>query len=352
MPDDNRSRRSDVLIHEYLKRLQKNDGDARLKYRPPTSVVRSETYSSWWDGVAIKPRSGKLKDYTDWLDEARPAPGGKRWLELFSLNIDEFERIILSTRAVAQGVEFAEVGPSKIDEVARAKTRAIAGLYQLIRPFVGDASRIILEPMSICDVAGMAHVYMYSHQQKMTERKYVGNLHFSSLYASAFLLRRHESGTGHAMRSISLFVDYRERAGNFEQRDCFSGIMLRGTSGKAVPRMITAVPFVAIRVSDPDSLDQIQFEKSRTKVVRAVTDACAFAGELHERDGLVFSEPKFILSKVYPTTNEDQIVRTVLPTYLSDLITGTFAKPSPLAWWMDLCKTHLVGPKVGEASPE
>lgn len=124
---------------------------------------------------------------------------------------------------------------------------SLAGTYQIVRPSAGKidhqlaSERYVLEVLSINPHSSVSNhrLLMYSHTQPNSKFLYRGDIDINTQYLSGVLRREYENNAAYeAFRSIMMFV--------MSPRDCLSGVMLRGVTGKTGKRAV-AVPFVAIR---------------------------------------------------------------------------------------------------------
>jgi hypothetical protein len=351
MPDEREGgQKSGCLIREYLRVIEKyTPGNTRADFHPPAEIVRSEVYRDWWDIPDRKPKKVVLDRYIEWLDLHKPRVRGRSWRDLFLLQLTEFEHELRAyVSEPARPVEtdlMSPKSPGKPTGDSKRKVEALAGLFQIVRPFVGDTKRLILEPLNIrSDGVGGALVEMFSHQHPSNEFRYEGDLVFSSLYASGLIKRLHESKSGFATRNISMFIGLKEMKGVYEKRNFMSGILLRGTSAstKKVQRMITAVPFIAIRVSDvPADLNEASFApvQDRDTLYHVVDAMDCYVGTLTENCCDAFSKLRSALYQIYKSCNNDRVLKTMSPMDLSPTIADLIGSEGGDRWWGAIAKT-------------
>jgi len=135
--------------------------------------------------------------------------------------------------------------------------RTLEGSYQIIRPHASGENSFILEPMAIevNDQQGTAGIRMYSHNQRIPEYVYTGDLYASDRLGLSLLRRKHENKIPErfALRAIALHIGTHREVEGYVSHPCLSGLMLRGVAGTHGPLRISGTPFVAMRAPSPQT---------------------------------------------------------------------------------------------------
>jgi hypothetical protein len=211
------------------------------------SCVTRSAIRDWFSGD--KPRAPKREHALRFL------------LELLKLHAEE-HRILNGSRkelheAVIRYLE-GEVGNQSLGSKKAAKPPkgwhgnqrtwdnavSLSGTYQLLRPSATSAgsNRYVLEVMSIDALSGNLDetLFMYSHTQPSRDYLYSGSIEMNYKYCFGLMKRPHEHIDDiYSIRSIVLY--------SASNKECLSGILLRGVTGQHGAKMAIAAPFVAIK---------------------------------------------------------------------------------------------------------
>ena len=166
----------------------------------------------------------------------------------FAMEIDKFRELLGKPFDVVS-VQVVTVPPRAVGMDRFTAT------YQLIRPHTFRSDQYILETIEIADESGGATCLMYSHNNVQdTKYLYEGKAHYSSRYCSSLVTRMHEHYPEQiAFRSLMLY------AGQNALSDRLSGLMLRGVKGEVGSDQAAAVPFIALRSPEKQSLRKPDF---------------------------------------------------------------------------------------------
>lgn len=167
---------------------------------------------------------------------------------------------------------------------AYSKIDAIKGKYQIIRPYLNEFERYVLEPMVIdIDPAnGKPIIYAYSHNQPNAKFLYTGELHLTGRYAFSLLARPHEN-VEHllSLRCVSLFANLQQISSEYKTRHCLSGIVMRGVQGNRGLQGPVAIPFIAIKLpNDPLDMSSPWFYRLQSTLCRMTVGGHILIGDV------------------------------------------------------------------------
>lgn len=226
--------------------------------------------------------------------------------------------------------------------------RAIEGSYQIIRPPASERDVFILEPMAIVvdEQRSSASLQMYSHNLRMRQYLYTGDLYASFRYGFSLIRREHEENPDrYAIRCVNIHIGTHREAEGYTSHSCLTGLMLRGVAGDAGPIRTTATPFVALKAPPPHfDFDLADFLSVAGELRRLHTNSAILIGEVRS------PTPLFqFCSKLYSELRKDflagLVLQTLRPEYVEQAVlsgaTGTGGTPFTI--WTRAVNAHATG---------
>jgi hypothetical protein len=223
--------------------------------------------------------------------------------------------------------------------------RAIEGSYQVIRPHASGGEVFILEPMAIevNEPQGSASLRMYSHNFRMREYVYTGDLYASFRYGFSLIRRRHEDNPGRfAIRCLNLHIGTHREAEGYVSHPCLSGLMLRGVTGSTGPIRTICTPFIALKAPPPDrDFTTAEFISMIGELRRLHTNSSIIIGEVRPPTTL-FQFCSRIFSELGRDFSTGLVLQTLRPENVEKAVLSgaADANDSPFAIWSRAVNAH------------
>ncbi len=223
--------------------------------------------------------------------------------------------------------------------------RAIEGSYQIIRPHASGGEIFILEPMAIevNEQRGSASLRMYSHNFRMREYVYTGELYASFRYGFSLIRRRHEDNPDRfALRCLNLHIGTHREAEGYVSHPCLSGIMLRGVTGTTGPIRTVGTPFIALRAPPPHpDFALAEFSSVIGELRRLHTNSSILIGEVRPPTTL-FQFCSRVFSELHRDFSKGLVLHTLRPENVEKAVLSGPAdnNDTPFAIWSRTVNAH------------
>ena len=205
------------------------------------------------------------------------------------------------------------------------KVKHLLGTYQILRPHTGSEHCYVLEPMSIeIDNARPTNMF-YSHNHLGREYLYKGKSNTAERYYFSLMTRQHEH-----VKSMESYRCVAFNIGEGMWESCLSGLMLRGVTGEGAAKRAVAVPFLALRSGEKDSLVEpnwllLDAAPGADRVYRLAPKSHVLIGEIRARwypklfaiCDSIFKQIGDLKAGLFPTNR--MVLNTLAPSNLRDI---------------------------------